>query len=275
MAMNDLGLDGSVAIVTGAGSLAPGIGNGKAAAVLLAEAGAKVMLVDRSLDNMKETLELIAERGGDCVPVTADVSDEAGCAGVVASAMDTWGRVDVLVNNVGTAGPAGTVVDVAVDAWDACLRVNVTSMLLMSRFAIPHMRAAGAGSIVNISSVLGMRGGHPAIAYPTTKAAIIGLTKSMAVHHGPDGIRVNAVAPGFAYTPMVYAQGLSEENRERRRLAAPLHTEGTGWDTGEAVLFLASDRSRWMTGTVLVVDGGLTASAGMTGDMSVTARDTP
>lgn len=273
--MNDVGLDGRVAIVTGAGSLAPGIGNGKAAAVLLAAAGARVVLVDRSVDNMKETAELIAERGGESLPLAADASDEDSCAAVVAQAVEKWGRVDVLVNNVGTAGPVGTVVDVDIDAWDACLRVNITSMVLMSRFAIPHLRAAGAGSIVNISSVLGMRGGHPAIAYPTTKAAIIGLTKSMAVHHGPDGIRVNAVAPGFAYTPMVYAQGLTDENRERRRLAAPLRTEGTGWDTGEAVLFLASERSRWMTGTVLVVDGGLTAGAGMTGDMSVTARDIP
>jgi len=268
-------LEGSVAIVTGAGSLAPGIGNGRAEAVLLAEAGARVVLVDQSAEHMKETCALIDERGGEYLAVAADVSDPDGCAAVAQRAVDAWGRIDILVNNVGTAGPVGTVVDVDLDAWDACLQVNITSMVLMSRFAIPHLRAVGGGSIVNISSVLGMRGGHPAIAYPTTKAAVIGLTKSMAAHHGPDGIRVNAVAPGFAHTPMVYAQGLTEENRERRRLAAPLRTEGTGWDTGEAVLFLAGPRSRWITGTVLVVDGGLTSGVGMTGDMSVTSRDVP
>lgn len=268
-------LEDRVAIVTGAGSLAPGIGNGKAAAAKLAEAGARLVLVDKSVDNMKETGELIAERGGEYLSIAADVSDEDSCALVVRQSVDAWGRVDVLVNNVGIAGPAGTVEEVDLDGWDACLRINVTSMVLMSRFVIPHMRAAGGGSIVNISSVLGLRGGHPAVAYPTTKAAIIGLTKSMAVHHGPEGIRVNAIAPGFAHTPMVYAQGLTEENRECRRLAAPLHVEGTGWDTGEAVLFLASPRSKWMTGTVLTVDGGLTAGIGMTGDMSVTSRDVP
>lgn len=272
--MNDLELGGRVAVVTGAGSLAPGIGNGKAAAVKLAEAGARVVLVDSSADHMKETIDLVETVGGECLPLVGDVTDPDSCAGIVHRTVERWGRIDVLVNNVGIAGPAGTVVDVDVDAWDRCWRVNVTSMLLMSKFVIPQMRSVGSGAIVNISSVLGMRGGHPAVAYPTTKAAIIGLTKSMATHHGPEGIRVNAIAPGFAYTPMVSAQGLSEDDRERRRLAAPLHTEGTGWDTAEAVLYLAGPRSRWVTGVVLTVDGGLTSAIGMSGSMSVTSTAT-
>ena len=133
-------------------------------------------------------------------------------------------------------------------------------MMLMSRFAIPHMRRAGGGSIVNMSSVAGLRGGHPRVAYSATKGAVNGLTRAMAIHHAPDGIRVNAVAPGYAYTPMVYAEGSSDDLREIRRLAAPLSTEGTGWDVGDAVLFLASARARWITGVVLPVDAGLTAT---------------
>jgi NAD(P)-dependent dehydrogenase (short-subunit alcohol dehydrogenase family) len=257
--IGDFGLSGKVAIVTGAGSRASGIGNGRAAAVRLAEAGARVALVDIASENMDETRELIEARGGECLVLAADVSEAAGCERTVRAVVDAWERVDVLVNNVGIGGPLGTVVDVDLDAWDECLRINVTSMMLMSRVAIPHMRAAG-GAIVNMSSVAGLKGGHPRIAYSTTKGAVNALTQAMAVHHAADGIRVNAVAPGFAYTPMVYGPGLSDEDRELRRLAAPLGTEGTGWDVGDAVLFLAGARARWITGVVLPVDAGLTAT---------------
>jgi NAD(P)-dependent dehydrogenase (short-subunit alcohol dehydrogenase family) len=258
--IGDFGLTGKVAIVTGAGSPASGIGNGRAAAVRLAEAGARVALVDVADENMHETRELIEARGGDCLVLAADVSDADGSEETVQSVVASWGRVDVLVNNVGIGGPVGTVADVDLDAWDECLRVNITSMMLMSRFAIPQMRRAGGGSIVNMSSVAGLRGGHPRIAYSTTKGAVNGLTQAMAIHHAAERIRVNAVAPGFAYTPMVYADGLREEDREWRRLAAPLGTEGTGWDVGDAVLFLAGSRARWITGVVLPVDAGLTAT---------------
>ena len=256
----DFGRSGKVAIVTGAGSRASGIGNGRAAAVRLAEAGARVAVVDIAAENMDETRGLIEERGGECLVIAADVSDAGGCERTVQSVVARWGRVDVLVNNVGIAGPLGTVIEVDLEEWDACLRINVTSMLVMSRAAIPHIREAGGGAIVNMSSVAGLKGGHPRIGYATTKAAVNGLTQAMAVHHAADGIRVNAVAPGFAYTPMVYADGISEDDREARRLAAPLGTEGTGWDVGDAVLFLASARARWITGVVLPVDAGLTAT---------------
>ncbi|OIJ86711.1 SDR family NAD(P)-dependent oxidoreductase [Streptomyces colonosanans] len=263
-------LKGKVAIVTGAGSRASGIGNGRAAAVLLADAGAHVVVVDSAPEHMEETQKLIAERGGESLAVTADVTDPDACAAVVEQAMDAWGQLDVLVNNVGVAGPSGTVLDVDLLAWDQCLRVNLTSMVLMSRVAIPRMRTSGGGSIINMSSVAGLVGGHQGIAYPTTKAAIVGLTRTMAAHHGREGIRVNALAPGAVHTPMVYSQGIDEAAREQRRLAAPLGTEGTGWDVGDAVLFLASPRSRWITGTVLPVDAGLTATLG-TYTPSVTA----
>jgi NAD(P)-dependent dehydrogenase (short-subunit alcohol dehydrogenase family) len=269
----DFNLAGKVAIVTGAGSRASGIGNGKAAAVLLADAGARVVAVDSAAENMEETQKLIAERGGECITVIADVTDPAACATAVDRAVDAWGPLDILVNNVGIAGPAGTVVDVDLEAWDQCLHINLTSMVVMSRAAIPSMRGTGGGSIINMSSVLGLFGGHPAVAYSTTKAAIIGLTKSMAGHHGHEGIRVNALAPGYVYTPMVYSQGVDQAAREQRRLATPMQTEGTGWDVGEAVLFLASPRSRWITGVVLPVDAGLTATLGGLDVPSVTSAE--
>jgi NAD(P)-dependent dehydrogenase (short-subunit alcohol dehydrogenase family) len=160
---------------------------------------------------------------------------------------------------------------VDLDAWELCLRINVTSMVLMARYAVPQMRAVGGGSVINMSSAAGLAGGHPAVAYSTTKGAIVNLTRAMAASHGPDGIRVNAIAPGFLYTPIVYAQGLSENDRELRRLAAPLRTEGTGWDVGDAVAFLASDRARWITGVILPIDAGLTSILPMTATMSVTS----
>jgi NAD(P)-dependent dehydrogenase (short-subunit alcohol dehydrogenase family) len=265
-------LTGKVAIVTGAGSRAPGIGIGRAAAVLLAAAGAHVLAVDSVPENLEETLKLVAERGGDALAASADVTDAEACEAVAQRALDTWGRLDILVNNVGIAGPPGTVVDVDLEAWDQCLRVNLTSMVLMSRAVIPRMSAEAGGSIINMSSAAGLLGGHPGIAYPTTKAAVVGLTKSMAAHHGRAGIRVNAIAPGAVHTPMVASQGIDEAARERRRLSAPLGTEGTGWDVGEAVLFLAGPRSGWITGAVLPVDAGLTAVAAAPSVTSPTGR---
>jgi NAD(P)-dependent dehydrogenase (short-subunit alcohol dehydrogenase family) len=252
-----MSLDGKVAIVTGAGSQGPGIGNGRAAAVLLARAGARVALVDIAVDSLRETGELIDKQGGEWLAVTGDVSDAAACAGVVERVVGRFGGLNILVNNVGILGPPGTVVDLDLAGWEQCLRVNVTSMVLMSRFAIPHLRAAGGGSIVNMSSVAGLVGGLPMLAYSASKGAINSLTRTMACQHGPENIRVNAVAPGFVYTPMV--GGLSAADRETRRLAAPLRTEGTGWDVGRAVVYLVSDDARWITGTILPVDGGLTA----------------
>ncbi|WP_371524685.1 SDR family oxidoreductase [Streptomyces sp. NBC_01283] len=271
----DFGLEGSVAIVTGGGSRASGVGNGRAAAVLLAEAGAHVVVVDSAARNMAETRSLMAERGKDALLVTADVTSPQECADVVARTWDTFGRLDILVNNVGVAGPPGTVVDLDLHAWDQCLGLNLTSMMLMSRAAIPRMRTGGGGSIVNMSSAVALVGGHPEVAYPTTKAAVIGLTKTMAAHHGPEGIRVNAIAPGYVYTPMVHSQGVDDGAREQRRQAAPLGIEGTGWDVGDAVLFLAGPRSRWITGAVLPVDAGLTATLGLGGAPSVTSVPGP
>jgi len=253
-------LEGARALVTGAGSLAPGIGNGRAAAILLARAGARVALVDLSADAARQTRDLIEEEGGVALVVPADVGDPANVQRAVATVADRFGGVDILVNNVGVAGPPGTAVDVDVGAWRLALHVNVTSMMLLAKHVVPHMARAGGGAVVNVSSIAALGGGHPTLLYPTAKGAIVSMTKAMAAHHGPQGIRVNCVAPGLVLTPMVQSRGMSDELREARRLAAPLETEGTGWDVGEAVLYLAGPRGRWVTGVVLPVDGGITAT---------------
>ena len=268
------GLTGRTAVVTGAGSQLSGIGNGRAAAVLLARAGANVVLLDAVAERLDETAQMIAEDGGNWLCVTADVSRESGCRAAVTAGVERFGRVDVLVNNVGIVGPAESVVDIDLDDWRRCFEVNVTSMLLMSRHAIPRMRENGGGSIVNVSSLAGVLT-HPRVAYATTKGAALSLTRSMAGTHGPDGIRVNAVAPGPVYTPMVQAEALTEAARAARAAQVPLRTEGTGWDVGEAVLYLAGDRSRWVTGTTLTVDGGFTADLRMTNAMSLTPEQHP
>ncbi|WP_205315545.1 SDR family NAD(P)-dependent oxidoreductase [Nonomuraea lactucae] len=254
------GLEGRVAIVTGAGSRGDGIGNGRAAAVLLARRGARVALVDSVPEWARATQTMIENEGGSSFVAEADVSDPASCSSCVERVVERWGAVDILVNNVGVGGPAGDVVEVDPEAWEQCLRTNVTSMMLMSKYCVPQMRQAGGGSIVHVSSVAGLIGGHPNIAYPVAKGAIIPLTRAMAAQHGADGIRVNAVAPGMVYTPMVATSpGMTEAVREIRRGRSLLGTEGTGWDVGEAVAFLAGDRARWITGTVLTVDAGATA----------------
>jgi len=252
-------LAGKVAIVTGAGSRGEGIGNGRAAAVLFAREGAKVLLVDQGRAAADETLRMIRDEGGEAAVFTADVTRGEECRAMVEEAVRRWGRLDILDNNVGIGGRA-TVVDVDEKDWDHLMRVNVTSMMLTSKHAVPAMAQGGGGAIVNISSISALRprGLTP---YSVSKGAVIALTRAMAVDHAPEGIRVNCIAPGPVYTPMVYAAGMSAELRERRRRASPLGIEGSGWDIGAAALFLASDEARYITGVVLPVDGGVTLTS--------------
>lgn len=254
-------LSGKVAIVTGAGSRADGIGNGRAAAILLARHGAKVTLLDQERPWVEVTARMIEAEGGESMVVEADVTMPDQCAAAVTRTVERWGRLDILVNNVGIGGPSGTAVEVDPEAWDQAMRVNVTSMMLMAKYAIPAMRQGGGGAIVNIASVAGIAGGHPSLLYPTSKGAVVNMTRAMAAHHGTEGIRVNCIAPGMVYTPMVYSRGMSPELREARRKRSLLKTEGTGWDVGNAVLYLASDEARWVTGVILPVDAGATAGA--------------
>ena len=247
-------LEGKVAIVTGAGSSGDGIGNGKATAILFAREGAKVLLVDVVEDRAEETLAAVQAEKGEAAVFQADVTSADDCSRMVEAAMERYGRVDILDNNVGIS-QRGTVVDVSEEEWDRVMTVNLKSMVLTSKAAIPRMIESGGGSIINISSITGLRA-HSTTPYSTSKAGVIGLTMSMAADHARDNIRVNAIAPGLVYTPMVGPR-LTPELREQRKNAAPLKTEGTGWDVGYAALFLASEEARWITGVVLPVDAGL------------------
>ncbi|MEZ5410626.1 MAG: SDR family oxidoreductase [Acidimicrobiales bacterium] len=244
-----------MAVVTGGGAAGDGIGNGRAAALLLAEAGARVLVVDRQPELAARTVAMIADGGGEAAPFGADVTDGDACAALVAEATGRWGRLDIVVNNVGI-GSRGTVVTEDPEVWDRVMRVNVTSMMLVSRHAVPAMVAGGrGGAVVNISSISALRP-RGLTAYSTSKGAVIALTRAMAADHGPDGIRVNCVAPGPVRTPMVGGEAMDPAVAERRRQASVLGVEGTGWDIGAAVRFLASDEARYITGQVLVVDGG-------------------
>ncbi|HEY8527072.1 MAG TPA: SDR family oxidoreductase [Acidimicrobiales bacterium] len=253
---------GKVAIVTGAGQVdGPGIGTGKATALLLARHGAEVVLVDREPDRAEETRAEIERAGGRAVAVEADVTRAADGERMVRAALDSFGRLDVLVNNVGVSQP-GNVVDTPEDAWDQMLEVNLKSVYLVSRAAVPAMAATGGGSIVNISSIGALRAIGFA-AYSAAKGGMISLSQEMAAAHGPQGIRVNVVVPGSVQTPRTKgaSEKLGQDLEQIRRTAAavlPLGgtTRGTGWDVGYAALFFASDESSWITGQVLAADGG-------------------
>lgn len=248
-------LEDKVAIVTGAGAAGDGIGNGRAAALLLARSGCHVVCVDRKESLAEQTAEMITAEGGSALAMAADVTVEEECAQIVTRATSQFGGVDLLDNNVGV-GSQGSVVEESIKSWQRLMRINVESMVLMSKYAIPAMIERGGGAIVNVSSISALRP-RGLTAYSTSKGAVIALTKAMAVDHASDGIRVNCVAPGPVFTPMV-AVDMTEERRQKRIAATPLGVEGTGWDIGNAVTFLLSGLSRYITGQTLIVDGGVT-----------------
>jgi NAD(P)-dependent dehydrogenase (short-subunit alcohol dehydrogenase family) len=276
-------LHNRVAIVTGAGAAAGGLGNGRAAAILLAAEGCCVVCVDLSLPLAQATAEMCeAEWEPSPSPSSAsdppaaphalalqgDITSPSTCATIISETLRVFKRLDILFNNVGVGGPSGTCLDLDLTSFARGLEINVTSMALMAQHAIPAMlsnpRHFGVrGSIINMGSVAGLRGGTPSLLYPTSKGAVVNMTRAMAAHHAPDGIRVNCVCPGMVYTPMMYAagKGMSEEAREGRRERSLLKIEGNAWDVGCAVVFLAGDCSRWMTGVVLPVDAGTTSSS--------------
>ena len=252
-------LEGKVAIVTGAGSqVDEGIGNGRAAAVLFAREGARVLLVDRKAAAAEATLAMIRDEGGEGEVFEADVTIADNCEAMVQRAVAKWGKLDILQNNVGIGGP-GNVTNVSEDDWDRVMRVNVKSMMLTGKYAVPAMEASGGGAIVNISSLAAARPSR-LTPYATSKGAVEALTRAMAVDHARQGIRVNCIAPGPVFTPMVFAGGMTDELRDRRRNSSLLKIEGEGWDIGYAALFLASDEARYITGVVLTVDGGVLLS---------------
>ena len=261
-----LRLDGKVALVTGCGTIGEGWGNGKAIAVLLARQGASVFGCDLDLAAAQVTCKLIQDEGGVAEVQAGDVTKAADVASLVAACMARFDRIDILVNNVGRS-ERGDPVTMDEAVWDEQLDVNVKSAFLMCKHVLPIMERQGGGSVVNISSIAGLRYiGKPQVAYAAAKAALMQMTQTTAVIYASRGIRLNCVVPGLMFTPLVkrladkYAQGDFEGFVAHRHEVVPMGRMGDAWDVAHAVLFLASDESKYITGQQLVVDGGLTAA---------------
>ena len=250
-------LDGRVAIVTGAAT-----GIGRATARLFAQAGARLVLADVRGDELERTAAEVRAAGGDALAQTTDLARPEDCAAVVAAAVRAAGRLDVLFNNagVGTMVVGGTVETIDLDRWDLALDVNVRAIYLTSRAAVPALRAAGGGSIINTASVSAFRGSmeRPSHAYAASKGAVLSLTRAMAASYGRDRIRVNAICPGTIRTRLT-ADIIDRVERDVARLI-PLGRVGEPEDIARCALFLASADSAWISGTQIVVDGGALAA---------------
>ena len=217
------------------------------------------MLVNRELERAAALEAHIRAEGGEASAFAADVTQPEAAEAMAAFAVERYGRLDILHNNVGIGG-SGTPETIDLGDWNRVFEVNLTSALLCCRACIPRMRAGGGGSIVNVSSTagaVGLKGATGAVAYVVTKAGLQGMTLSLAADYAAEGIRANCLVVGTVATPMV--AHLGEEGRERRRKAVPLQTEGTGWDVAYAAVYLASDEARWVTGVMLPIDGGFLA----------------
>ncbi len=265
---------GKAVLVTGAGSIGPGWGNGKAAAVLYAREGARVLCVDNRLAAAEETRGIVADEGGTAIADRADVTAAADIAAMVAACIDAFGRIDILHNNVGGSGPGAALMDVELDDWNDTLARNVTGAFLAMKAAIPHMEAQGGGAIVNISSIAGLTHiGVPSTAYSAAKGALNQLTKNIAIQYAAKNIRANCVAPGLMNTPFILREkdgvpnhirkgyATPEEYHAARAASVPMRRMGDAWDVAKAALFLASDDAAYITGQCLVVDGGMTATS--------------
>jgi NAD(P)-dependent dehydrogenase (short-subunit alcohol dehydrogenase family) len=255
---DEYGLRGKVAIVSGGGgplarSAEEHVTNGRAAALLLARAGARVCVVGRTPELAQATVDMIVAEGGDGFALCADITEERACRTVVDSVMDRYDRLDCLDNNVGITVP-GDVTSISLDDWHAVFAVNLHATMLMCRAAIPAMIEGGGGTIVNISSLRSIRP-QASTVYTVTKGAVNALTQSLAVDHGPQGIRANGIILGPVFTPMV-APNVTPEQRRMRVEASLMKREGTGWDTGYLVRFLLSDQSAFITGQNICLDGG-------------------
>ncbi len=257
-------VDGKVAIVTGAGSVGEGIGNGKAAAIVFAREGARVMLVDLNLDAAEVTKSTIEEESGECFTFQGDVSNSGDCKRIADACVEKYGRIDILHNNVGIE-IAGGLEETTEEVWDKTLRVNLKSVFLMCKHVMPYMEAQGSGAIVSISSINAIRT-LPALSlvYGVSKAGIISLTREIAVEYASKGIRVNAILPGMMATPFVTASlteaygGDVGDMMDQRDAFCPTGKQGEGWDVAQLALFLASDDAKYITGAAVVVDGAQT-----------------
>ena len=257
-------LKDKVAIVTGAGSVGPGWGNGKSTAVLFAREGAKVFAADINLSAAEETKGIIDNEGGECAAYQVDVTKTEEVKAMVERCVENYGRIDILHNNVGIVEVGGAV-DASEESWDRVIRVNLKSQFLTCKHVLPYMEKQGGGAIVNISSISANRYiGYPCISYSASKAGILQLTQTIAIEYAEKNIRANAIMPGLMNTPMIveplkntYAQGDIEKMIKIRDEQCPMKKMGEGWDVAYAALFLASDEAKYVTGTQLVVDGGI------------------
>jgi NAD(P)-dependent dehydrogenase (short-subunit alcohol dehydrogenase family) len=258
-------LKNKVAIVTGAGSVGPGWGNGKATAVLFAREGAKVFAVDINLKAAEETKSIIDKEEGACTIQKVDVTKADEVKAMVDRCIKTYGRIDVLHNNVGVV-VAGGPVETSEETWDRIMAINLKSMFLTCKYVIPCMEKQGGGVITNISSIAAIRyTGIPYITYYTTKAGILGFTQAVALQYAAKNIRANSILPGLMHTPMfveplkqAYAGGDIEKMFEIRHKQCPTGKMGDAWDVAYAGLYLASDEAKYITGAQLIVDGGIT-----------------
>ncbi len=213
-----------------------------------------MLCVDAELARAEETTKTITSEGNSAHAFAADVTRAADCKAMVREAVTRWGGLDILHNNVGVESRLD-LMETTEEEWDRVMTVDLKSMLLATQAAVPAMEKRGGGAVICVSSIAALRG-HGRTAYAAAKAGVIGFVTSVAVQLGPKGIRVNGIAPGQVWTPMV--ERLGAEARERRKRAAPLGTEGTGWDVGWGAVYLASDEARWVSGHILVIDGALT-----------------
>jgi NAD(P)-dependent dehydrogenase (short-subunit alcohol dehydrogenase family) len=260
-----------VAIVVGAGqSPGEGIGNGRATALTFAREGAKVLCVDHNLASARETVDLIATKGGVAAPFKADVTRDSEIRAMVQDAVTRWGRIDILHNNVGVslAGGDAELLVISEEAFDRCVAINLKSCILAAKHVIPVMRAQRSGVIINISSMAAITT-YPYVAYKATKSAMIAFTEQLAYQNAEHGIRANVILPGLMDTPMAVDTRAREFGKSRAEVAAerdskvPLRRKmGTGWDVANAALFLASDEANFITGVTLPVDGGASVRRG-------------
>ncbi len=250
-------LKDKVAMVVGAGSIRPGMGNGKATAILFAREGARVVAVDKNLSAAEETVGLITAEGGEAVALQADVTLEPDVEKLIEATIAQYGRLDIVFNNVGIAF-GGTGLKVTMDEWDAVMNVNLKSVILVCKYAVPELIKAGGGTIVNNSSMAAYHS-HGIYAYSASKAGVIALTRCLAMGLAKDNIRVNCVAPGLMDTPLV-AEIMNERRIRRVEERVPLKRHGAAEETAATVLFLASPESSYITGQTIPIDGGLSIS---------------
>jgi NAD(P)-dependent dehydrogenase (short-subunit alcohol dehydrogenase family) len=254
-------LRGKAAVVFGAGSSGPGWGNGKAAAVAYAREGARIACIDLIQEAAEETASIIAKEGGEAIAIAADVTDTSSVESAVGRAIEAFGRIDILHNNVGVTHMGGPV-ELTEEQFEAALKLNIGPVYRTAKAVIPHMLRQGSGAIVNISSLAAIRWtGYPYFAYYATKAAVNQATVALAMQYARQGIRANCIMPGLIDTPLIYRQisgqyANVEEMVAARNAAVPMGRMGTAWDVANAAVFLASDEAQFITGVCLPVDGG-------------------